>query len=240
MGFYRYVLRNKLTGKIVTFDANARNRFKKALKKIINFYRYNNRPYYVAHVVLTVAENVSFVKKVHLNRFFNQLRKHFYFFKNELGLDDVFFKYTWTKQWQKRGAIHFHVLLFCSEYGLFPAHLQIQNWWELGYVWVNFLRSSNKSLNSLVQYISRYMSREMDYESNARGRLWSSSFVEAIYSLSYERYKWVVDKCSPILYALSVKGRKLYIRLVEYPYRYLLKEFPTDWELVERYAIDSS
>ena len=101
-------LRNRVTGQVILIEAGRYGSFKNAIKKIVNYVRYNIKKYYLVHLTLTVAENVSEVPWDNLHRvlqFINQRLKR-------KGSD---FKYVAVKELQDRGAIHYHILCIYSK-----------------------------------------------------------------------------------------------------------------------------
>jgi len=112
--------RHKETAQVFYVEAGRYGNFKNTLKKITNYVRYNILKYYAAHLILTVAENVSEIdfKDLHrIQQFIHQRLKR-------AGSD---FKYVAVKEIQERGAIHYHVLCIYSKPYIFPTSQEIAN-----------------------------------------------------------------------------------------------------------------
>src|SRR4030042_6427983 len=110
--------RHKETGQVFYVEAGRYGNFKNGLKKIVNYIRYNIPAYYVAHLILTVAENVSDVDSKHLHRVLQ-------FIDKRLNRAESDFKYVAVKEIQDRGAIHYHVLCIYSKPRIFPSSEEV-------------------------------------------------------------------------------------------------------------------
>ncbi len=108
-------------------EAGRYGNFKNTLKKLVNYIYYNFRKFYVAHVTLTVAENVAEVDFKHLHRVLQMIHKR-------LTREDSDFKYVAVKELQERGAIHYHILCIYSKPYVFPSAEDIAHSWRLGFV----------------------------------------------------------------------------------------------------------
>lgn len=78
MGLKFRRFRHKITGKECFIPAGRYRNFHNAIKKLVNYVRHNYPRYYVVHLTLTVADNVSAVDFKHLHRviqFINQRLK---------------------------------------------------------------------------------------------------------------------------------------------------------------------
>jgi hypothetical protein len=60
--------RNKSTGQVCYVEAGRYGNFKNSLKKLVSYIRYNIERYYMVHLTLTVAENVSEIDFKNLHR----------------------------------------------------------------------------------------------------------------------------------------------------------------------------
>jgi hypothetical protein len=121
------IFRHKETGQVCYVEAGRYGNFKNALKKLVNYIRYNIARYYVAHVTLTVAENVIEIDSKHLHRVLQ-------FIDKRLERKESDFKYVAVKEIQERGALHYHVLCIYSKPYIFPSSNEIERSWRLGFV----------------------------------------------------------------------------------------------------------
>ena len=105
--------------------------------------------YKPAMVTLTYAPNQQWVAK-DIAQFLDHVRKYFRrYFKNYT------FQYTWVAELQKRGAVHYHVILWLPFVRRSALHIPMpdkQGWWSKG--------SSNIELaRNAVGYIAKYASK---------------------------------------------------------------------------------
>ncbi len=119
--------RNVETGQVCYIEAGRYGNFRNTLKKLVNYIRYNIAIYYVAHLTLTVAENVPDVDFKHLHRVLQFIAKRL----KRAGSD---FKYVAVKELQDRGAIHYHILCIYSKPRVFPSSEEVAGSWRLGFV----------------------------------------------------------------------------------------------------------
>ncbi len=83
--------KNKITGQVCYIEAGRLGNFKNAIKKLVNYIRYNIPRYYVAHLTLTLAENESEIHYKHLHRVIS-------FIQQRLKRSDSDFKYVAVKE----------------------------------------------------------------------------------------------------------------------------------------------
>ena len=96
-------------------------------------------------VTLTFSNNETDVKKCDL-MFKNFIKRLKYKYK----LKD--FKYVAVIEFQKRGAVHYHMICNAS----YIPQRDIQNLWQHGFVWLNCI----KNVDNLGAYIVKYMTKE--------------------------------------------------------------------------------
>jgi hypothetical protein len=105
---------------------------------------WSNMKHYSKFLTLTYAENMQdyeqFQKDWH--RFTQNLKRHGY----EL-------QYLYVLEYQKRGALHAHVVVFNDE--IIPIEA-IENAWKRGFVKIN----SIKDVNNLGAYVCKYLTKE--------------------------------------------------------------------------------
>ena len=94
--------RHKVTGQVFRIPAGRYGNFQNAIKKIVNFVYYNYRKYYIVHLTLTVAENISDVDYKHLHRVDALI-------KQRLKRAGAECKHIAVKELQDRGAVSLYL-----------------------------------------------------------------------------------------------------------------------------------
>lgn len=213
-------LRNKKTGKIFTLKRNAALRFKTACLGLKNYLEYHWKRKFCVHVTLTCRENYKVVDYVHFNRVVTMVR-------TKLRRRGVEVKYVAVREFQKRGAIHFHVLFFYNKAYQFCNVKEIEASWDLGYAKIVPVDGMENAYRYLVKYLSKTV------EDLAYGfKVFSTSHISAVYRLPSERFRWCLSRVPIDLFdILVVSGRNLYIACVDKP-NVLIHKFDTDWEML--------
>lgn len=225
--------KNKETGQVCYIEAGRYGNFKNALKKIVNYIRYNIPAYYVAHLVLTVAENVSEVDFKHLHRVLQFIDKRL----KRAGSD---FKYIAVKEIQDRGAVHYHVLCIYSKPRIFPASGEVAASWRLGFVKITAPKIRLK-LNKIATYLGKYIGKGYEYEALDARKSFTASQIKQIYKLTTNRLNEVIKKFGKeIAEQFTCTYRKVFIigyevketlgMIIKIPFRDLIMEFPSEWE----------
>lgn len=224
-GFTRFLrFRHKVTGEDIDILQGRAAHFRNACHKLTQFVRYNFSKPYVYHLTLTVAENVSSIDMSHYNRTMTFIRT-----KIKRAGGDV--KYIGVKEWQDRGAIHFHVLFVVDRPYLFPDVNDITCVWSLGFCKVTFPKV-RISLEKIMGYIGKYMGKGFEYGESGERKSFSASQIGSIYKLSQKKMLNALK-----YYTLEIlKGCKCSYRYVwrEHGYKkreYLIK-FESDWEFM--------
>ena len=90
-----------------------------------------------------------------MNRANNEFKKFIQRLKYHYG----YFKYLAVVEFQKSGAIHYHML---SDFG-YIEHSDLEKIWENGFVWINDLLKSNngKPVDNVGAYIVKYMDKDI-------------------------------------------------------------------------------
>ncbi|WP_458258635.1 rolling circle replication-associated protein [Spiroplasma endosymbiont of Dactylopius coccus] len=103
----------------------------------------------LSFVTLTYAENMKDVKlaKYHIALFFKRLKKWWNNPKRAKYLGEL--KYLYVYEYQKRGAVHFHILFNRIHKSMLPQ------WWPFG---INDVRVVQKGTNeNVVKYLAKYV-----------------------------------------------------------------------------------
>jgi len=230
--FYRK-FRNKVTGQVFLVEAGRYGNFKNSLKKLVNYIRYNITRYYVAHLILTVAENVSEVDFKHLHRVIQFIHQRL----KRAGSD---FKYIAVKEIQERGAIHYHVLCIYSKPYIFPNSQEIEESWKLGFVKISAPKLRIK-LGKIVGYLGKYIGKGYEYEALNFKKSFTASQIKQIYKLSPVRLAEVIKRFGKSMAEqLKCTYRKVFLEgyvmgemmgvVTRKPFRDLIMEFTSEWD----------
>lgn len=178
--------RNKKTGEECFMPAGRYGNFLNAIKKLVNYVRHNYPKYYVVHLTLTVAENVSEVDFKHFHRVIQ-------FINQRLKRGGAEFKYVACKEFQERGAIHYHVLCIYNKPYASPPPDEIASSWKLGFVKITAPKVRMK-LFSIAKYIGKYIGKGHEYEALESRKSFTASQIKQIYKLSPQRLLDVIVK----------------------------------------------
>jgi len=224
--------RNKETGKLCWVPAGRYGNFTNSVMKLVNYIRYNIPRYYIAHLTLTVAENVSDINCDHLHRVLQ-------FISHRLKRAVSEFKYIAVKELQERGAIHFHILCVYSKPYIFPSSSEIASSWRLGFVKITSPKIQNK-VNRIADYIGKYIGKGYEYEALDVRKSFTASQIRQIYKLKKDRLDTVMERYGKrMAERMECTFRKVY--LVGYEvveclgselrkrFKELVMEFPLLW-----------
>jgi hypothetical protein len=178
--------RHKETGQVCYAPAGRYGNFLNSIKKLVNYVHYNIPKWYIAHLTLTVAENVSEVDFRHLHRVTQ-------FILLRLKREGSDFKYIAVKEVQKRGAIHYHVLCVYSRRYVFPSPDEIAKSWGLGFVKITAPKIRMK-LKGISNYIGKYIGKGYEYEALDTRKSFTASQIKQIYKLRGDRLERVMHE----------------------------------------------
>lgn len=216
--------KNKKTGQVFYTEDGRFGNFKNCIKKLVNYIRYNIPRYYIAHVTLTVAENLSEID-------FKDVHRVLQFISQRLKRAESDFKYVAVKELQERGAIHYHVLCVYSKPYIFPSSDEIASSWKLGFVKITAPKIRMK-LNTIVGYLGKYIGKGYEYEQLDTKKSFTASQVRQIYKLTPERLDKVWKKFGRVVCERFIcTYTKVYGILNGVPdFKYLVMEFESEWE----------
>lgn len=120
-------------------DGNLR-RARQTLRRTI----WANMKHFSKFLTLTYAENM---------KDYEQFKKDWHRFTQNLKRHGYVLQYLYVLEYQKRGAIHAHVVVFNDE--VIPIEA-IENAWKKGFVKIN----SIKDVNNLGAYVCKYLTKE--------------------------------------------------------------------------------
>lgn len=223
---------NKKTGQVFYVEAGRYGNFKNSLKKLVNYIRYNIARHYVAHITLTVAENVTEIDPKHFHRVMQFIDKRL----ERAGSD---FKYMAVKEIQDRGAIHYHVLCIYSKPRIFPTSEEVAASWRLGFVKITAPKIRLK-LHKIANYLGKYIGKGYEYEALDVRKSFTASQIKQIYKLSPKRLSEVVRRFGKgMAEQFECTYRKVFIVGYELSIifgievkklcRDLIMEFPSEW-----------
>ncbi len=232
--FHRF--RNRATGQVFTAPAGRYGNFLNSIKKLVNYVQYNIPRYYVAHLTLTVADNVAEIDSKHLHRVIQ-------FIHQRLKRAESDFKYIAVKEFQDRGAIHYHVLYIYSKPYVFPSPKEVAESWRLGFVKITAPKVRLK-MQKISNYLGKYIGKGYEFESLECKKSFTASQIRQIYKLTASRLAEVISRYGKErLQYLSCTFRKVFIEgwitedenilgldiKTEKRKRTLLIEFPSEW-----------
>lgn len=109
-------------------------------------------------LTLTFGDNVTDLDQAHYEfKKFIQRMNYLIF-----GAKSGNLRYTAVVQFQERGAVHYHVIIYNIP---FVKWKEIESTWRNGYVWINKI----DDVDNVGAYVCRYMTKEVDDE-RLRGR----------------------------------------------------------------------
>lgn len=172
-------------------------RARRDLRRIINsnVYKYkdkNNNIIFPKFLTLTYADNVQNIKKSNLifknfmKRFNYYLYKNNYFERNKSNL-----KYSAVIEFQKRGAIHYHIVFYNLP---FLSSDIISKIWGQGFVKINKI----DNVDNVGAYVCKYMSKD-NFDSRLVGQKCyfnSRNLFKPIEIVEKKEIKSVVDSLS--------------------------------------------
>lgn len=134
------------------------NRARRRLRRLINsnagqWYDDISKKYFLPlFLTLTFRENITDIK--YANSFFSDFvaRFNYHFFQTKKRV----LKYVVVVEFQQRGAVHYHAILFNVPF-VENLHARISDVWRHGFVFVNSL----KDVRNVGAYVVKYMSKEM-------------------------------------------------------------------------------
>jgi len=231
MGLKFKCFKHKETGQVCYIPAGRYGNFLNAVKKLVNYVRYNIPRYYIVHLTLTLKEAAAEVDFKHFHRVIQ-------FIDTRLKRVESDFKYIAVKEIQKERlekyeeeAVHYHVLCVYSKPYVFPHAEEIAKSWGLGNVKITAPKIHIK-VNRIVGYIGKYIGKGYEYETLNFRKSFTASQIRQIYKLIPSRLSVVMSeygkekaesfKCTyRKVYEMFNNGFEVIKRLV--------KEFPSEW-----------
>jgi hypothetical protein len=231
--------RNKVTGQVCYTEAGRYGNFKNTIKKLVSYVRYNIARYYIAHLILTVAENVAEIDSKHLHRVLQFMDKRL----KRAGSD---FKYIAVKEIQERGAIHYHVLCIYSKAYILPSSDEIALSWKLGFVKIRAPKIRLK-MQKIANYIGKYIGKGYEFETLNIKKSFTASQIKQIYKLSQKRLSEVIKRFGKEkAETLKCTYRRIFVEgyieeeimgtKVLKRWRELIMEFPSEWAYMGTYS----
>ncbi|MEM5855658.1 MAG: hypothetical protein QW472_05090, partial [Candidatus Aenigmatarchaeota archaeon] len=159
------------TGEIFLVPKGRFGRFKRAIKKIVNYYKYRNKQIFCTHYCIYTVRTLTTEER---NRFLSNLRK--YKSINNLDLHYVLFLSVYRDE--ASGTPYFYIynlVMFCTQ-PKFPAMYRIQKWWPqepdviLGYH-KGIKRTKLKSTRALLENLEPFYNDSFEYFDLAKNRI---------------------------------------------------------------------
>lgn len=191
----------------------------------------NGRPYPAVFLTLTFAENITDIETANyeFTLFIRRLSWEI------LHAKDSFLKYVTVIEFQKRGAIHYHVIFFNLP---FVEKEKIGCLWKRGYIKISVI----DNINDIGYYVTKYMAKDFD-DPRLKGH--KCYFVSrGLKKPVVVYFEEVINLVKPYLPKEALEGEKKNIRV---PYlafmdtqRYNLRNYPEAkqqvTELVNQYS----
>ena len=141
-------------------DLSSVYRAKRNLRRIIGCNSFawkqeNGKPYLPIFFTLTFKDNITDLTTAH--KIFTKYNKRFNYFVFENKKANL--KYTSVPEFQKRGAVHYHVLMFNLPF-VVNLYDKLERVWGQGYTNVK----SVDNVDGAIRYLSKYIAKSLDDE----------------------------------------------------------------------------
>lgn len=230
--------KNKITGQVCNVPAGRYGNFLNTIKKIVSYVRYKMPRYYVALLTLTVAENLQEVGYEHLHRVMTLIKTRL----KRAGSNLV---YIAVKEYQERGAVHYHVMCIYDKPYVFPSSGVIAKSWELGFVKISAPKIRIR-LGKIIGYLGKYIGKGYEYETLNFKKSFTASQIKQIYKLSPVRLAEVIKRFGKSMAEqFECTYRKVFVEgyieneimgnKVLKHWRELIMEFPSEWDYLGIY-----
>lgn len=161
-------------------------------------------------LTLTFEENITDLEKA--NQEFTKFMKRLSYYAYKIKKNVI--KYIAVPELQKRGAWHYHIVLFNVKY--IPWHILMKIWGK-GSVYINALKKDMQG-TEIAKYVTKYISKALKVESKA----------ENIANYKLYKEKGLVNKkrynCSRGLLRPFIRKLDMDIPTMDILYKFLLKE----------------
>lgn len=152
-------------------------------KKILMDYAYENERYFISFVTLTFSENISIIENAN-----NDFRK----FVTSMRRTFSDFKYLGVPEFQKRGAVHYHLLTNLTPGSeLCPLQEGQKDkydvkYWNYGFSSVFDLKSTDEKFN-IALYITKYLTKDFDSRLFGRTKVLKSNNLDKPLEIDIQR-----------------------------------------------------
>lgn len=223
------------TGEIFLVPKGRFGRFKRAVKKIVNYYKYRNKQIFCTHYCIYTTRTLTTEER---NRFLSNLRKY----KSVNNLDFHYVLFLSIYRDEASGTPYFYIynlVMFCTQ-PKFPAVYRVQKWWPqkdntvLGYC-KGIKREKLKSTRALIEDLELFYGDSFEYFDYTKNRLKSffTSYIMPVFRLNRERFEQVIQRLGYPFWkyfkGFKLNGLTLYIwtrniwrRLLEFEQRYVI------------------
>jgi hypothetical protein len=226
-------MRHKKTGEHIYVPSGRYGNYSLAIRKLVQYVRYNMPRYYIVHLVLTLAEASESVSYRELNRVMSFIRRR-------MEKQGAQFKYIAVKEIQKERekkygerALHWHILCFYDTPYAFPRWQDIQKSWKLGWVRLRAPKLPLK-IGRIASYIGKYIGKGYEFETLEQAKSFTASQIPSVYKMRSERVAEVINRWG----VYSARTFKCTFRKVIHQLKYMgeifkeriLFEWPSEWE----------
>jgi hypothetical protein len=163
------------------------------------FHNDNRRPYVPLFVTFTFRENITDLSEAHREfKYFIQRFNYRFYGKNAV------IKYLAVPEFQKRGAVHYHVVFLNVPY-IERIYDVINELWGKGFMLVETI----KSLDHLVNYVAKYLTAEaLDERLSGRKRYFTSLGLKKSRNTRNEK---IIDELLKQLPKDKIKYQGMYV-----------------------------
>jgi hypothetical protein len=171
---------------------------------------------------LTFAENITNLKEAnaHFSRFIKRLN-----YLSSNGNKKSLLKYIVVPEFQKRGAVHYHVLFFNLPH---IKKEKIAEAWGFGFIDIK----KSKNVDKAIHYMTKYMSKELgsNMPKSARRYFSSNNLKKPITSRNEKQIKFFMDLYSERLEKIKT-FEKQYTSKYSGDFNYFVYDFKKDPKL---------
>jgi len=203
---------------------------KATLKRLINanaghWKDENNKAFMPVFLSLTFAENITDIKKA--NYIFTKFKQRIdYEITKKKG---SFLKYAGVIEFQKRGAVHYHIIFFNMPF-MEKIYDKINRLWGKGYMIVK----SVKDINTVSSYICKYMTKsEIDERLLGQKSYFTSrGLIKPVEILDKERIKNIIKNIPEAIESYENKFKNEFCEEIKYK-RYDLANYKKEKERLD-------
>lgn len=203
---------------------------KATLKRLINanaghWKDENNKTFMPTFLSLTFAENITDIKKA--NYIFTKFKQRIdYEITKKKG---SFLKYAGVIEFQKRGAVHYHIIFFNMPF-IEKIYDKIERIWGKGFIIIKAV----KDINTVASYVCKYMTKgEVDERLLGQKSYFTSrGLIKPIRILDKEKIKNIIKNIPESIEPYENKFKSEFCKEIKYT-RYDLTNHKEEKEILD-------